>query len=335
VNVAEPNPLVAHALKAGAISTDEAMAILGVSRATAQRRLRELAAHGRLAREGAGRGSRYVLPESRWERSLQGLSEDEVWREVRPMLADLGLSDRELGTVGYTFTEMVNNAIDHSRGHSLLVTAAVSPAGVLIDVVDDGIGVFRHVRETQSLPDDVEAVFVLEKGRFTTQPERHTGEGIFFSSKAANRYRLESGRVAWIIDNEAHDTTIELLAEPRIGTRVAMSFVPGRVPVLADVFRQWTDPDTLAFDHTKTTVRLAAFGVQLLSRSEARRVTTGLERFRHVTIDFTGVDLVGQGFCDEIFRVFSATQPQTVLQPVGMNESVAFLVGRAGGRAVP
>jgi hypothetical protein len=311
------------------------MAILGVSRATAQRRLRKLAATGRLAREGAGRGARYVLPRSRWERPLQGLSEDTIWNEVRPVLADLGLSDRELGTVGSTFTEMVNNAIDHSRGGSLLVTAAVSPHGVLIDVVDDGIGVFRHVRETQALPDDVEAVFVLEKGRFTTQPERHTGEGIFCSSKAANRYRLEPGRVAWITDNEAHDTTIELLAEPRIGTWVAMTFAPGLVPVLADVFRLWTDPDTLAFDRTKTTVRLAAFGVQLLSRSEARRVTTGLERFRHVTIDLTGVDLVGQGFCDEIFRVFPATQPHVVLHPVGMNESVALLVGRAGGPPVP
>ena len=54
----------------------------------------------------------------------------------------------------------------------------------------------------------------------------------------------------------------------------------GRVPVLADLFRQWTDPDPLSFERTKTGVKLAGFGVQLLSRSEARRVTTGLERFR-------------------------------------------------------
>jgi hypothetical protein len=201
---------------------------------------------------------------------------------------------------------------------------------VLVDIADDGIGVFRHVRESLHLPEDVEAVFVLEKGRFTTQPARHTGEGIFFSAKAANRYRLESGRVAWITDNDARDTTIELLVEPRTGTRVCMQFAPGRVPVLADVFRQWTNPDTLAFDRTRTTVRLAAFGVQLLSRSEARRITTGLERFRHVTVDFTGVDLVGQGFCDEVFRVFAGAHVHVALHPVGMSESVAFMVHRAG-----
>ena len=329
------NLLVDHARRLGAISTDEAMAILEVSRATAQRRLRELVAAGRLAREGAGRGARYVLPQTRWERPLRGLAEDRLWSEVRPVLADLGLSEAELGAVGYTFTEMVNNAIDHSGGSMLQVTAAVSQAGVLVDITDDGIGVFRRVRESLQLADDVEAVFVLEKGRFTTQPARHTGEGIFFSSKAANRYRLESGRVAWITDNVARDTTIELRPEPRAGTRVAMQFTPGQVPVLADVFREWTDPDTLAFDRTRTTVRLAAFGVQLLSRSEARRVTTGLERFRHVTVDFTGVDLVGQGFCDEVFRVFAAAHPGVALHPVGMGESVAFMVRRSGGAPRP
>ena len=63
------------------------------------------------------------------------------------------------------------------------------------------------------------------------------------------------------------------------GVSRAMAQV-GRVPVLADLFRQWTDPDPLSFERTKTGVKLAGFEVQLLSRSEARRVTTGLERFR-------------------------------------------------------
>ncbi len=321
--------LIAHARTRGAISTNDAIRLLGASRATAQRRLRTLVADGRLVREGAGRGARYVLPNCRWERPLAGLEEDRLWAEVRPTLTDLGLSERELGTVGYTFTEMVNNAIDHSRGDSVCVTAAAAPAGIVIEIVDNGIGVFRSVRESQGMPDDVEAVFLLEKGRFTTQPARHSGEGIFFASKAANRYLLASGKIAWLTDNDAQDTAIQIEPAPRSGTRVVLTFVPGKVVVLADLFQRWTDPDTLAFDRTRTTVRLAGFGVQLLSRSEARRVTVGLERFRYVTIDFTGVAIVGQGFCDEVFRVFAADHPQIVLSPMGMNESVAFMVQRA------
>ncbi|MFM8292004.1 MAG: STAS-like domain-containing protein [Planctomycetia bacterium] len=68
---------------------------------------------------------------------------------------------------------------------------------------------------------------------------------------------------------------------------------------------------------------------------EARRVTIGLERFRYVTIDFTGVELVGQGFCDELFRVFAGGHPQVVLAPVGMSESVAFMVERARRPPLP
>ena len=325
------HPLVELARREGAVSTDEAMALLGVSRATAQRRLRDLVAAGQLVREGAGRGSRYVVAGLRIRRQLAGLEEDRLWAEVRPTLEPWGLGPSALSTVGYAFTEMVNNAIDHSGGRWLLVEGRPVPGGVVIEVGDDGRGVFRCVREAEGLAEDFEAVFVLEKGRFTTQPLRHSGEGIFFSSKAANRYRLESGRVAWITDGLAQETAIQLLPDPRRGTRVTMVFVVGRVPVLADLFRQWTDPDTLSFERTKTTVKLAGFGVQLLSRSEARRVTTGLERFRHVTVDFAGVELVGQGFCDEIFRVFAAGHPTVVLAPVAMNESVAFMVRRARG----
>lgn len=55
--------------------------------------------------------------------------------------------------------------------------------------------------------------------------------------------------------------------------------------------------------------------------------------FSHVTLDFSGVDVVGQGFCDEVFRVFARAHPRVVLEPVGMNDAVAFMVGRARAAA--
>ncbi|MDQ1307592.1 MAG: hypothetical protein QG671_3425 [Actinomycetota bacterium] len=35
------------------------------------------------------------------------------------------------------------------------------------------------------------------------------------------------------------------------------------------------------------------FGVRFISRSEAKPLMRGLDRFRHVTVDFTGVEEVG------------------------------------------
>jgi len=43
--------------------------------------------------------------------------------------------------------------------------------------------------------------------------------------------------------------------------------------------------------------------------------------------------MVGQGFCDEVFRIFARTHPEVVLEPVGMNDAIAFMVQRA--RATP
>ena len=48
-----------------------------------------------------------------------------------------------------------------------------------------------------------------------------------------------------------------------------------------------------------------------------------------VTLDFSGVEVVGQVFCDEVFRVFARGHPKIVLEPVGMNDVVAFMVARA------
>ena len=48
-----------------------------------------------------------------------------------------------------------------------------------------------------------------------------------------------------------------------------------------------------------------------------------------VTLDFEGVAIVGQGFADEVFRVWSRQHPEVLLIPSAMNEPVAFMVERA------
>jgi hypothetical protein len=58
-------------------------------------------------------------------------------------------------------------------------------------------------------------------------------------------------------------------------------------------------------------------------------VLGNLEKFRAVVLDFTGVEEIGQGFADEVFRVWQASHPDIKLQAVSMSAPVAFLVRRA------
>jgi hypothetical protein len=70
-----------------------------------------------------------------------------------------------------------------------------------------------------------------------------------------------------------------------------------------------------------------------MSRSEARSVLHTLGRFGEVVLDFAGVEAVGQGFADEVFRVWARAHTDVRLLPVNMNENVDFMVRRARATA--
>lgn len=87
--------------------------------------------------------------------------------------------------------------------------------------------------------------------------------------------------------------------------------------------------DDYELTRTRTVVKLFAIGTEFVSRSEAKRLVHGLEKFREVVLDFTGVEMVGQGFADEVFRVWAREHPEVRLIPIAMNEPVTFMVERA------
>lgn len=317
----------------GAIANRDVARRLDVSAATAHRWLQALVLAGVLALEGKGPSARYGFRSIRRRFRLDGLQEDRAWEAVAETIAQIRpLPAAEAQSLRYAATEMLNNAIDHSRGAAVTVAVRFAAAGTTEIVIrDDGVGVFRRLCQDFGFATPQDAIVQLEKGKLTSDPSRHSGEGIFFTSKAVSRFRLEGQGVGWLVDGLIEDSAIAGSTVTR-GTQVTLELVRGRVPALADVFARYTDPDTLRFARTRATIKLATFGRALVSRSESRRLADGLTKFTHVTLDFTGVDVVGQGFCDELFRVFAAAHPGIVLEPVGMNDAVAFMVARAQQR---
>jgi anti-sigma regulatory factor (Ser/Thr protein kinase) len=314
----------------GEVANRDVVKALGVSPATAHRLLHALVLAEVLQRRGRGRAAAYRLRPVTRRFRIRGLEEDRAWTElseriarVRPLAPDEGRS------LQYAATEIINNAVEHSRGTRVDVSVAFGSAGAMTATIrDDGVGVYRKVCEDFGIATAHDAIVQLEKGKLTSDPARHSGEGLFFSSKVVCRFRLESQGVAWIVDNLVADSAVGKGADLR-GTLVVLEVVRGKTPRLEDVFEAWTDPDTLRFSKTRASIRLSTLGTSLVSRSEARRLVADLTKFSHVTLDFSGVEVVGQGFCDEVFRVFARAHPQLVLEPVGMNDPIAFMVGRA------
>jgi anti-sigma regulatory factor (Ser/Thr protein kinase) len=313
----------------GEVSSADVQVAAGVTRQAAHYHLRSMLEAGEIELVGRGRSARYQLPQRRTiRRPLRGLEEHVLWSEVLrsdPRLQALG--DNAISILRYAFTEMVNNAIEHSRGSAVEVSQFWTDGRVVFEVADDGVGAFQTIKEKLGLDDEFAAVQELSKGKTTTDPERHTGEGIFFTSKVVDRCVLESGGARWIVDNRIGDQAVGDAPAGR-GTVVRWDLDAATTRTLDEVFGAYTDPDTLAFSHSRATVRLFESGDSFVSRSEAKRLSRGLERFREVIVDFAGVREVGQGFVDELFRVWAREHPETRLVPMNMSPNVEAMVRR-------
>ncbi|MDP9342649.1 MAG: DUF4325 domain-containing protein [Actinomycetota bacterium] len=312
-----------------ALTSGQLAQAAGVTRQAAHYHLVQMLESGEVDRRGSGRGTRYIRnAEFARGYELVGLEEDRVWKEVAAAVHALDrLRPNVRSILEYSFTEMLNNAIDHSAGRLVQVTLWTPPAYVAFEIVDDGIGALRNVRESWRLPDDFAAIQELSKGKGTTAPTRHSGEGIFFTSKAVDRFELEAGTLRWIVANRRQDQVVRDVP-PRRGTLVRCEVDTDSKGTLTDVFSAFTERDTLEFDKSSLRVSLFETGGDFVSRSEAKRLANRLEGFTNVILDFAGVQGVGQGFVDELFRVWARAHPETRLVPVNMSPAVAWMVGR-------
>jgi anti-sigma regulatory factor (Ser/Thr protein kinase) len=327
-NVNPAERILALARKRGAITNRELVADLGITRQAVHRYLGELVEAGRLHPEGAGRSVRYVPSDRRWSRTypLRGLAEDAVWREAdaSPAMEEVGVNARDIAA--YALTEIVNNSIDHSGGKRVEVALGRRHGVLEIDITDDGVGAFEHLRRTLGLPSALDAIAEVSKGRVTTAPERHAGEGLFFVSKSADLFRLEANGHAWIVDNRRDDVAVGPSTRTK-GTHTHVEISERTKKTMRELFDAFTDD----FDFVKTRIVVSLFqhGVEFISRSEAKRLLSGLEKFRDVVLDFRGVRSIGQGFADEVFRVWASAHPTTVIRHENASEPVEFMIRRA------
>ena len=300
-----------------------------LTRQAIQYHLRKLVETGELEPVGDGRGRRYRRPLiTELTLPTPGLQEDRVWRDLRGSAPELEeLNDRADRISTYVFTEILNNAIDHSGSDTVRMTIGHSRDRFIFTVADFGVGAFENVRRRLSLEDHIAAIQEISKGKTTTDPTRHTGEGLFFSSKAADWFVLSSNGWKWVVDNVRDDQTIGM-SDIRTGTVVRFEIDPRTERELRRIFGAFTNEDNETFDKSRTVVRLFEYDVPFVSRSEAKRLARNLDKFREVIVDFKSIDEVGQGFADELFRVWQNGHPSTKLVPINMNAVVQLMVNR-------
>ncbi|MBI5277434.1 MAG: DUF4325 domain-containing protein [Burkholderiales bacterium] len=302
------------------------------------RRIKRLADAGYLERHGTGTRQTYSPGANRfWTLTLPveaiqaAGGESGIWEAHMDQVVR-GLPANVANMANTCFTEMLNNAIDHSQASEVCMGAHLHSARLQMAVMDNGVGIFRKIANASQLFDVRLAVLELAKGKYTTAREGHSGMGIFVVSRMLDGFMVHSGGLSfaprtppgvdlgfsWIAPQRYADGTVVLMDLDTATGRTAQS-----------VYDKYFSPDEVggdAFHTTEVPVKLAQLSSQLTSRSQGKWVVERAPQFKTVILDFEGVQMVGQAFVDEVFRVFATAHPEVELVPRHVEPEVARMI---------
>lgn len=302
-----------------------------ISRQAASRHLHALEEAGLVRSEGAKnvkKSTLIPLKQTSWTFRLAGLKEDVVWLEsIAPLIADLPGNVREMWQYGAT--EMINNALDHSEGLNLSIYFSRNAIDCELTITDDGEGIFHRIQRLTGLYDARESILELAKGKLTTDPQNHSGEGIFFTSRAFDSFVIISGNLCFTHQTEKDDWLIDIDSDTP-GTSIYLRLSNTCPRTMKEIYDEYAEPDEYSFNKTRVPVKLARYeGEKLVSRSQAKRLVSRFEKFSTVILDFEGVEEIGQAFADEVFRVFASNHPEVKLITAHVTDAVNKMILRA------
>jgi len=304
-----------------------------ISRQAAHRHIENMVKENIIVAVGATKGRTYSLApfvDKTWLFDLIGLREDDVWRNtVSPELKDVSANIMQI--CQYGLTEIVNNAIDHSEGTNVAVAVVRTLATITISVQDNGFGIFNKIQRDLKLDDNFHSVLELSKGKLTTDPQKHSGEGIFFTSRMFDEFSILSGNLFFKTTSRGEENTRDWLIEnkgmPAPGTCVEMKIAANSKHTTRQIFDRFSVDGDFGFSRTTVPVFLVQYGGEnLISRSQAKRLLARFERFKEIVLDFENVQMIGQAFADEVFRVFKNAHPHTHLSTMNTNEDVSRMI---------
>lgn len=327
--------------KKGKIKSSDIIKMTGFSRAYINRFLKELKEEGKIVLIGKANKAIYVKAEKKLikkakesirnihkELANKGLSEDLVLNDIKNNTGIFsGLFTNVERVIDYAFTEMLNNAIEHSCSRKIAISMKKDKKNIRFDIIDKGVGIFNNIMKRKKLMSELEAIQDLLKGKQTTAPKEHSGEGIFFTSKVADMLIIQSSNKKLTFNNIIEDIYIENNVKYLSGTKVIFIISENSKRKLRNVFNQFTD-DLLEFSKTKVLVKLYKIDTEYISRSQARRIIIGLDNFKTVVLDFKKVNTVGQAFADEIFRIWQRKNPAIKIITKNTNENISFMIQR-------
>lgn len=297
-----------------------------ITRQTFYKKISNLIDENFIIKTGASKAINYSLQkikENFFFKAIQD-TEDLMGAEILSFIKNkVNIKQNIKKILSYSLSEMLNNAIEHSLTSDIFVCIEIDFFSITMVIEDFGVGIFEKIKKEYELPDYLSSVIELEKGKLTTDKKRHTGEGIFFTSKLFSTFVIESNSYKY----DFVEKVPSINSDKKNGTKITLAIENDSTMDLLKIFKKYTVDDKFLKTEIHT-VLLTDYGHDLVSRSIARRILNRLDQFTEVLLDFEGVEYIGQAFADEIFRVYKESYPQVNITYTNANEEVLFMIKR-------
>ena len=307
----------------------------GVSKQTVYNYIRELMKDEKVNRNENGNYEliQLVNRQFRYEFTNKKPDEDIVYRETLSKYVEC-FNDNTRKIWQYSFTEMVNNVLEHSESKEMIIYIGQNELCTWVNIIDTGVGIFKKIADYYQYETLDDAIISLFKGKLTTDKENHSGEGIFFTSRVMDHFGALSSNKLFEqkcrsenlrnIESIKYSKTIESYRD-KAGTVIVMVLTNDTNRSIKEVFDMYSDVDG-GFTTTSIPMKMICDSGYLVSRSQAKRLYFGFEKFEKVILDFSGVDEIGQGFAHELFKVFQKKHPEIKLECTNTNETIDKMI---------
>lgn len=314
------------------IQVNEISAKYNISKQTVYGYLRTLVKEGVIEKKTVSVNNKkmtlYMIKKHRYISTFKAdeIAEDVIWiKNIYPFLPKV--EKNILDICAYGFTEMLNNAIDHAEAEKIIIDVQYSTKRIRFILYDNGIGIFKNIQQKLGLINISDSILELYKGKLTTDPSKHTGEGIFFTSRCFDEFNILSSELFYAHSDKGTNDYLWVNRNNRKGTAIFMTISFDNKKTLEEVFNNFTDSDTREFSKTCIPVKMMKQeGIELISRSQAKRLLSRFDSFKEIVLDFTDVTTIGQAFADEVFRVFVNQHPGIDITYINTNDTVLSMI---------
>lgn len=310
-----------------------------ISRQAVNRHLQTLEKEGFLTSKGKTKNKTYQLGVIRQQTKVitpnKQIDEFEVYQQnFEWVIENAPANIQEI--IDWGFTEILNNAIDHSQANKITVNLEIDNDKVSLMVLDNGEGILDRIKRIKGFSNDQRVILELSKGKLTTDNENHTGLGIFFSIKAFDFFSIYSNKHFYNLKNNTKidfeklgfSKIFKITDKKEASTIVSMVINLSSTTKIKTVFDKFAKAPEFEFNITTVPLYLVNEKQKLVSRSQAKQVANRLDEFRFVTFDFKSIKTIGQGFADELFRVYPHKNPQIKFDYINAKMEVEKMIKR-------